>query len=97
MARALGDECYKRGDVDLVPADPDITFENINLETDNMLMLVSDGMIEQLDPLDLINYAKTAFAENQDLDVICEYLIKCALFSGSQDNCTVILRVFDKE
>jgi len=89
LSRALGDEYYCRDGIDLVPADPEVTFEKID-ERDQFVLLFTDGLLEPFSSDEIVAQAEKLSRGSHTPRQIAQYLVNSALEAGSMDNLTCV-------
>ena len=78
---------------DLVIPDPDIT-EKYILQSDEFLILATDGLWDVIDLSESVRLVKSYFDEGKDVNAAADALTTHALRLGSSDNVTIIIIQF---
>ena len=97
MTRALGDEFYQINGKDIVPAEPDITVHKIDQDLDHFLLVVSDGMLENVSPQSLVDYVRIRQQDPQiDLSGLMQEMCE-EVIDYSSDNLTSVFVCLKKD
>lgn len=90
LSRALGDDFYQRGDVDLVPVDPEVTFEKLEAD-DQFILLFTDGLLEPFSSEEIVSAAHSLTNNSTCTPLqVAQALVISAFEEGSTDNLTCV-------
>lgn len=89
VTRSFGDVHHCK---DAIIANPEIMVFEIT-ETDEFIVLATDGLWDVMGPQAVVNYAKERFLKCKDIELVTSSVIEEAMRRGSIDNVTVILIV----
>ena len=89
LSRALGDEYYNQNGVDLVPVDPEVTFETLD-DRDQFILLFTDGLLESFSSEEMVERADFLSRQVDSPEHVAQTLVLAAFQEGSTDNLTCI-------
>lgn len=92
VSRSIGDYNLKK----YVIADPDVTRFSLNPDSDEFLILASDGLWDVISPEEAMNITREISA-NKGRSHVCRVLCDLALEKHSKDNVTVLVIFFRPE
>lgn len=92
LARAIGD----RSERPPVTADPELTTAPINEETDQFILLATDGLWDVFSSGGAVDFVLEAITDGRDKDRIATLLVEEALRRGTYDNITVVILWLDR-
>jgi serine/threonine protein phosphatase PrpC len=107
VSRAIGDSQFKRKESrmmtefgitgPLVVPDPDVTCTPIQPGNDEFIILACDGLWDVSTSQEAVTSVKAGLAAGKDPKSVSEDLVNNALRSGSRDNVTAMVVVFERQ
>lgn len=104
LSRALGDDFYKpNGRAALVPVDPEVTIHPLQPDSDEFVIIASDGLWDVYSSSEAVTLVKNALKSEPvasapretRAQLVSKILVESAFHAGSTDNVTAIVVVLD--
>merc|ERR1712176_628362 len=89
VSRGLGDKDFKGPDI--VSAEPEITIHEVDWDTDEFVILASDGIWDVITDKMAVKLVREKLRAGQNQDQASEALVRRAVERGSPDDCTVLV------